>query len=158
MAEPYKTTSIVDILKWHPGYRFIRDLFPSDPALPARPPLGVLGQQAADQQARVFRQIANQQLAQNIANINREWGTAGRYASGMRLGAIQRGIGDINTAWANAAAGNQMDLYKTNLAAELALRQMEEERMWRQAQLDTQSSEDDTYSQFGAILPYLLAM
>ena len=52
--------------------------------LPARPPLGAMGQQAASQQAKFYQQMLNQQMMQNVGMINREFGTASRYASGQR--------------------------------------------------------------------------
>lgn len=124
--------------------------------LPERPPLGALGKQAAQQQAKAFSSMMGQMLAQNIAGINREYGQAGRFASGQRLGAVREAGTDISRVLGNILGQSQMDLYKTNVGADIAYRGLEQDYLWKQAQLQQGGQMD--WGGFGqnAVLIYLM--
>jgi len=82
--------------------------------------------------ATVSRTIKEQGLAVergNVALLNQEWGGAGRYASGARMKAISGLSEKTQAAITNAIAEHALQAYQFNVSTE-------EERAWRQAQLD----------------------
>ena len=59
-------------------------------SIPTRGVLGLEGDSAFADTARAFREQLSRQTAGEISNINREFSTAGRFASGQRLSTIER--------------------------------------------------------------------
>jgi hypothetical protein len=145
-------------LKWwqHPiaaavGETGTNILFPEpSPSLATRPSLGAEGKAAMAEQARAIQSIMNQQLMQTtIPMINREFAGAGRYASGQRLGAIERATGQAQGMAGGLARQGAMDLYLAQLKAM-------EDRQWRQAQLNLAAGDDSIWGELGEAAPYLL--
>jgi hypothetical protein len=95
----------------------------------ARNSTGVGGEAALKKAANSTREIMNQQLNQNISTINQNWGAAGRYGSGAKQQAILGAQNSTNFNLANVV--NQMSLQESQFQ-----RSLDEERAWRQAQLD----------------------
>ena len=140
-------------------FPFWSDIMPlpgQQPQLPERPALGLMGKQAAQEQASLYSSLINQALTANISNINREWGGAGRWNSGGRLQAVGQAGQQAMQTVGQLGQGSAMDIYKTNLMAELTMRQLEEQRMWNQAQLD--AGQTGTWQSLGQLLPYILKM
>lgn len=103
--------------------------FGTDSPVPFRRPSGLGGDIAAQQAANFYAKNLARMQQQNIGVINREFGSAGRYASGARLGAITRSQ--------EAAAGQFGDfLSRTALQRYLAERGFDEQAAIVQAQLD----------------------
>jgi hypothetical protein len=90
---------------------------------------GIAGQSALKQTNQAAQNVINRQLDRNVNQINRNWATAGRYASGAKQKQIGAAQSDANWALANAVAGNAQNAYQFE-------RTTEEERAWRQAQLE----------------------
>jgi len=107
-----------------------------------------VGDAAWQTQAKAVQELINRNLTQNtIPMINREW--SNRYSSGQRQEAISRASESANFAGSNAIA---------QLALQQWLGQMglEEERAWRQAQIDMQPGwQEQVVSGISSLLPYL---
>lgn len=121
------------------------------PQLPTRPSIGLEGQSAAQEQARAMQSILNQNLASStIPMINRQWGGAGRYASGQRLGAIERAAGQSQGILGQQIGANALQVYLAQFGAQ-------EERDWRQAQLDLAGTQQPSAWQgMGKLAPLFL--
>ena len=129
------------------------------PPLPTRPPLGAESRRAAQEQAKYFQSILNQQMGQNIGMINRQLGTAGRYSSGLRPRLIGQEMQRTGQQLGQMVSGTEMDRFRAVMSAQLAREQMDEEAAWRQAQLEAGgvAGERQMYGQFGqALFLYLL--
>ena len=128
------------------AYGIGKDIFGGGGEVASR---GAVNNSAWQKQATAVQQMINRNLTQNtIPTINREW--SNRYGSGQRQEAISRATESAQFAGSNAIA-------------QLALQQwlgqtgMEEERAWRQAQLDMQPGwGQQVASGIGQLLPYLL--
>ncbi len=131
-------------------------LFEDSPQqLPTRPPLGASSEMAAREQARAYQSILGQQFqSQIVPMINREFGQAGRFASGQRLGAIQEAGTNMQGILGNLVRQDAMQRYVADLQGTLGFEQLDQDWYWKQAQLDQQGQID--YSQIGQLLPYLL--
>jgi len=116
-----------------------------------RPPLGMEGQQAATEQARAVQSVMNQQLTSSIIpNINRQWGAAGRFSSGGRLGAIQNAMSGAQQQVGSVIGQNALQVY-------LAQLQSQDTRDWNQAQLDLAGAQQPgLWSAAGNMAPLLL--
>jgi hypothetical protein len=95
----------------------------------ARNSSGVGGEAALKKASNSTRAIMNQQLQSNIDTINTNFGTAGRYGSGANKQAVLNAQNSTNFNLANVV--NQMSLQESQFQ-----RNLDEERAWRQAQLD----------------------
>lgn len=96
---------------------------------PYRQPAGLGGDMAAQQAATFYGQNLQRMMQQQTGVINREWGSAGRYAGGQRLGAIER-LGE------RTAGGYSDFLARTALQRYIAERGWDEQAAMFQAQLD----------------------
>lgn len=123
------------------------------PQLNTKPSLGLEGQAAAQEQARAMQSILNQNLmGSTIPMINREYAGAGRYASGQRLGAIGQATQQSQGMLGQQIGMNALQVYLAQLGAQ-------EERDWRQAQLDFQGTQQPSAAGgLGELLPYLLML
>jgi len=121
-------------------------------AISTKSPLGISGDAAYNQTARAYQKLANDMLVQTtIPTINREF--SNRYNSGQRNKAIQ-------------TATNQSQSTVNTVLGQLALQKymqelgLEEERWWRQAQLDVADRPwyEDIGENVGKVLPYLILL
>ena len=113
-----------------------------------RTSLGLDADLMQNQRAKFLRGQLQNVLTDQTALINREYGTAGRYFSGQRGGAIQNRASDLSGLYGNMLSKDSLQLY-------LAERGFAEDRDWRQAQLE--SGGDDAQSQQMAQMAQILA-
>lgn len=118
-----------------PGSPFLRYVggkgynFGTESPLPTRQPAGLGGDIAAQQAATFYGQNLQRMMQSQVGVINREWGSAGRYAGGQRLGAIER-LGE------RTAGGYGDFMARTALQRYIAERGWDEQAAMFQAQLD----------------------
>jgi len=125
--------------------------------IPTRPPLGPAADQASMEQAQYFQRMLNQNLTQNILpGITQEYGAAGRLRGGRYPFALERAGADTQRLVANATQQGAMERFKALLAAELQREGMDEDRAWRQAQLDIEGGTD--YTEIGKMIAQLYLM
>lgn len=79
--------------------------------IPTRPVMGLGGDQALASTANVFRQQLSRMLGTEIAGINREFGGAGRFTSGQRLGAIQEAQAGTREEFGKFFASTALERY-----------------------------------------------
>jgi hypothetical protein len=139
-------------LGYQVGSELGQSYFPDKPPqLNTRPSLGLEGQAAAQEQARAMQSILNQNLmGTTVPMINREYAGAGRYASGQRLGAIGQATQQSQGMLGQQIGMNALQVYLAQLGAQ-------EERDWRQAQLDLAGTQQPSaWGSAGELAPYLL--
>ncbi len=125
--------------------------------LATRPDIGAASAQAAKDQAAYFQSVLNQNLQSNILpGITREWGMAGRLRGGRFPNALAQAGTDTQRLIANAIQQGAMQRFGITTNAEIALRQQEEDRAFRQAQFDISGQTD--YTDIGFKLAQLYFM
>lgn len=129
------------------------DNTPAQLPLATRPDIGAASLQASKDQAAYFQRVLNQNLQQNILpGITSEYGLAGRLRGGRYPMAMEQAGIETQRLIANAIQQGAMERLGIISRADLGYSQLEEERAWRQAQLDMGGQTD--YTDIG----YKLAM
>lgn len=122
-----------------PPYSWIIDddlVNPNQWPLPERPSLGLESRKLQDQHAKSIAQYTNRMMASNIEMVNRNFASLNRGDSGQRNQAIQETIADTTFAGANITGQGSLGILNTLINAQLGREQMDETRLWRQAQLN----------------------
>ena len=141
-----------------PPYSFLPPLVEEENEwpLPERPALGLEAEAARREHGKALASYMNRMLANNIAQLNRNWAAIGRGSSGMLPRAQRQAAGDIAWAGANVAGQGSLALMNQLMQAQIAREGMDEERMWRQAQLNQQGEPD--YTGLGQLLAYAMTV
>lgn len=124
--------------------------------LPERPSLGLESKRLQQEHAKNIASYLNRSLTANIGQIGRNVAQLGRGDSGIRNQMIQQAVAQSNWTGANIAGQGSLDVLRMALTGQLTREQMDEERAWRQAQLDVGGQQD--YSQMGESIMNILMM
>jgi len=108
--------------------------------LPVREPLGAEADLARQRHAKSVASFMNRMLTQNLAHVNAQTATTNR-TGGMRNQLINQTIQDTNFAAANIAGQGSLDIMRTLLNAQLVREQMDEARLFKQAEINIAGQE-----------------
>ncbi|KKN63213.1 hypothetical protein LCGC14_0504030 [marine sediment metagenome] len=104
--------------------------------LPERPSLGLESRKLQDQHAKAIAQYTNRMMQNNIGMVNRNFASLNRGDSGQRNQAIQETVANTTFAGANAVGQGSLGILNALINAQLGREQMDETRMFRQAQIN----------------------